>query len=387
MDDEAENGNAAHWSYKGIQHEANMDRWLKSVRYNLEHPSTASAEELPQPPDKDIFVFTPTGELRILPKGATVLDFAFNIHSNIGVHCIGGRIGGKAVSIKDKLATGDVVEILTSKNQKPSSDWVNFVVSSKARTKIRQSLKEEEFKKAEEGKELLERRLKNWKLELPSDMLTEFMKKHHYENLHAFYSAVGDESLDINVIKAYIQDQAVRAAEAEAKEAEKEVEKKQEWTGTGGSSDDILVLNAKDLKGLDYKMAKCCNPVYGDDVFGFVTRDDGIKIHRMSCPNAARLITMYPYRIQKVRWAATPSSGSFQVGLRITADIEQSVLAKITEIISQFKASLRSLNVSEDQRNGTNEITIMLAVPSNMELDKITSQLKIQKHILKVRRV
>jgi len=385
MDENAEKGNASHWSYKGIKRDEEMDGWLKSVRDNLERPIDTTSEELPQPPDKDIFVFTPSGELRILPKGATVLDFAFNIHSNIGAHCTGGRISGKAVSIKDKLATGDVVEVLTNKNQKPSADWVNFVVSSKARNKIRQCLREEEFKKAEDGKELLGRRLKNWKLEFPDEMQSEFMKKRHFDSIHAFYSAIGDGTVDVNDIKAYIQSYDEMLAEAASREAEKEAAAKKSWKGEG-STDDILVINAKDLKGLDYKMSKCCNPVYGDDVFGFVTRDAGIKVHRISCPNAARLINLYPYRIQKIRWASTPSSGSFQAALRITSDMEESVISKVTEIISQFKASVRSLNVSEDQRNGTSELTIRLAVPSNTELDKIISQVKTQKHVLKVRR-
>ena len=179
MDYEAENGQAAHWAYKGVQHEANMDRWLKSVRYALEHPSETKPEDLPQPPSKEIFVFTPTGELRILSAGASVLDFAFNIHTNVGIHCTGGRVGGKAVSIREKLHTGDTVEIITSKNQRPNRDWLNYVVTSKARTKIKQELDAEERKLAANGRELLERRLKNWKLEWPDDLQQEYLKAHH----------------------------------------------------------------------------------------------------------------------------------------------------------------------------------------------------------------
>jgi GTP pyrophosphokinase len=153
------------------------------------------------------------------------------------------------------------------------------------------------------------------------------------------------------------------------------------------SKDDILVLNAKDVKGIDYKMAKCCNPVFGDDVFGFVTREAGIKIHRITCPNAARLLELYPYRIQKVKWADTPSSGSFQVALKIITDLESSVLNKVMEVVGQFKASIRSFNVNENQRAGTYEISMKLSVPSNLELDKVLSQLRIQKHVIKVSRV
>ncbi|MBR4756837.1 MAG: bifunctional (p)ppGpp synthetase/guanosine-3',5'-bis(diphosphate) 3'-pyrophosphohydrolase, partial [Bacteroidales bacterium] len=177
MDDEAENGQASHWSYKGVQHEEQLDKWLTSVRYALEHPSSGSPEDLPQPPSKDIFVFTPTGELRILSAGATVLDFAFNIHTGLGVRCIGARVNGKAVSIKEKLKTGDVVEIMSGKNQKPSQDWLSFVVTSKARSRIKRELDAEEYKKAAQGRELLGRRLKNWKLEFPDEMVSEYLKR------------------------------------------------------------------------------------------------------------------------------------------------------------------------------------------------------------------
>ena len=389
MDDEAENGQASHWSYKGIKHEAQLDKWLTSVRYALEHPHEGSPDELPQPPSKEIFVFTPSGELRILPTGATVLDFAFNIHSGLGVRCSGGRINGKAVSIREKLKTGDVVDIMSGKNQKPSSDWLSFVVTSKARNRIKQELNEEEYKKAAQGKELLGRRLKNWKLELTDEVLAELLKKLKYATLNSFYAAVAGGDVDVNDVKNYILDRDRLNAEAieAAKEAEAERlgARSAEW-GNRHSSDDILVLNARDLKGLDYKMSKCCHPVFGDDVLGFVTRTEGIKIHRISCPNAARLISAYPYRIQKVKWADSPTGGSFQSTLKIVTDNESSVIGQITEIVNTFKASLRTFNVSENNRGGTYEITMRISVPSNMELDKVISQIRILKHVTKVSR-
>ena len=389
MDDEAENGQASHWSYKGIKHEAQLDKWLTSVRYALEHPHEGSPDELPQPPSKEIFVFTPSGELRILPTGATVLDFAFNIHSGLGVRCSGGRINGKAVSIREKLKTGDVVDIMSGKNQKPSSDWLSFVVTSKARNRIKQELNEEEYKKAAQGKELLGRRLKNWKLELTDEVLAELLKKLKYATLNSFYAAVAGGDVDVNDVKNYILDRDRLNAEAieAAKEAEAERlgARSAEW-GNRHSSDDILVLNARDLKGLDYKMSKCCHPVFGDDVFGFVTRTEGIKIHRISCPNAARLISAYPYRIQKVKWADSPTGGSFQSTLKIVTDNESSVIGQITEIVNTFKASLRTFNVSENNCGGTYEITMRISVPSNMELDKVISQIRILKHVTKVSR-
>jgi GTP pyrophosphokinase len=383
MDDIAENGFASHWSYKGIKRQETLDTWLKSVRFALEHPDE-NKEDLPQPPSKEIFVFTPTGELRILAADSTVLDFAFGIHTNIGAHCVGAKVNGKAVSIKEKLATGDVVEILTAKNQHPTQDWMNWVVTAKARAKIKQAMAAQEQTRAVDGKELLERRLKNWKLELPDAMLTELRTKLNFSSLTAFYAAIGSETIDVNTVKDFILGEAERHAQsveaAEAVQASAKAQRHYE------SKDDILVLNAKNVKGIDYKMAKCCNPVFGDDVFGFVTREDGIKIHRITCPNAARLLEAYPYRIQKVRWADAPSSGSFQVALKIITDLEGSVLNKIMEVVGQFKASIRSFNVNENPRNGTYEIAVKLSVPSNLELDKVLSQLKLLKHVIKVNR-
>ncbi|MEE3465482.1 MAG: HD domain-containing protein [Candidatus Cryptobacteroides sp.] len=381
MDDVAENGFASHWSYKGIKREESLDTWLKSVRYALEHPGSDNPEDLPQPPDQEIFVFTPTGELRILSAGATVLDFAFGIHTNIGAHCVGARVNGKAVSIREKLHTGDVVEIQTSKNQHPAPDWINWVVTSKARSKVKQALAAQELSRAADGKEILERRLKNWKLELPDEMLTELRKKLNYPTLTGFYAAIGNETLDVNQVKDYILGEAERhAASVEAAEA---VMAQVRQRRASEAKDDILVLNAKNVKGLDYKMSKCCNPVFGDDVFGFVTRTDGIKIHRITCPNAARLLELYPYRIQKVKWADTPSSGTFQVGLKLVAD-EESASGRILETVGKFKASIRSFTVTDNPRNGTWEIAMKLSVPSNLELDKVLSQLRTVKHVVKV---
>lgn len=381
MDDVAENGFASHWAYKGIKREETMDTWLKSVRHALEHPGSEGAEDLPHPPSREIFVFTPTGELRILAAGSTVLDFAFGIHTNIGAHCVGARVNGKAVSIREKLSTGDVVEIQTSKNQRPNQDWLGWVVTSKARSKVKQALAAQELSRAADGKELLGRRLKNWKLELPDEMLTELRKKLNFPTLTGFYAAIGEGVLDVNTVKEFILGEDARhAASVEAAEA---VQAQAKVSRHSEARDDILVLNAKNVKGLDYKMSKCCNPVFGDDVFGFVTRTDGIKIHRITCPNAARLLEMFPYRIQKVKWAESPSSGSFQVGLRIVAD-EESASARILEVIGQFKASIRSLTVTENSRNGTWEIVMKISVPSNLELDKVLSQLRILKHVLKV---
>ena len=390
MDDMAESGLASHWSYKGIRHEETLDKWLTAVRKALESPLGSETDpmaayyedDVMELPTKEIFVFTPSGELRKLPAGATVLDFAFDIHTNLGIKCTGGRINGKAVRINEKLKTGDVVEIMSGKNQKPSPDWVNFVVTTKAKNKIRQKLSEAEFQKAADGKELLGRRLKNWKMELEHDVLAAILKKLQYKTINAFYAAVGEGVLDVadvkNLIHEITQNSAPTIPEAEKKNKNPIQEK---------GTDDILVIDAKNVKGIDYKMAKCCNPVFGDDVFGFVTRTEGIKIHRMSCPNAARLIEMYPYRIQKVKWSENPSSSNFQTGLRITAALEPSVINEIMDIVNSFRASIRMFNVVENDRQGTYEITMKLAVPSSLELDKVTSQIRNLRNVVKINRM
>ena len=390
MDDMAESGLASHWSYKGIRHEETLDKWLTAVRKALESPLGSEGDpmaayyedEIIDLQDKEIFVFTPSGELRKLPAGATVLDFAFDIHTNLGIKCTGGRVNGKAVRINEPLKTGDVVDIMSGKNQKPSPDWLNFVVTNKARNKIRQKLSEAEFQKAADGKELLGRRLKNWKMELDDEVLAAILKKLQYKTINAFYAAIGEEVLDVADIKNLILE-ITQGRTPTATEPEKRPKGVIEEKG----SDDILVIDAKNVKGIDYRMARCCNPVFGDDVFGFVTRTEGIKIHRMSCPNAARLIEMYPYRIQKVKWSETPSTGNFQTGLRISAALEPSVINEIMDIVNSFRASIRMFNVVENDRQGTYEITMKIAVPSSLELDKVTSQIRNLKNIVKISRM
>lgn len=392
MDDMAENGLASHWSYKGIKHEATLDKWLAAVRKALESPLGSDTDpmaayyedEVHEIPTKEVFVFTPSGELRKLPAGATVLDFAFDIHTNLGTRCTGGKINGKAVRINERLNTGDVVEIMSGKNQKPSSDWLNIVVTNKARNKIRQKLSEVEFKKAADGKELLGRRLKNWKLELEDEVMAAILKKFQFKTINAFYAAIGDGTLDVATVKNVILEMNQGTSEQPQLP---EPEKKTKSIVQEKGNDDILVIDAKNVKGIDYRMAKCCNPVFGDDVFGFVTRTEGIKIHRISCPNASRLMDMYPYRIQKVKWSETPNSGNFQAGLRVIAALEPHVINDIMDIVNSFRASLRMFNVSENDRQGTYDISMKIAVPSNLELDKVISMIRNLRNVIKINRI
>ena len=254
MDDMAESGLASHWSYKGIRHEATLDKWLTAVRKALENPLGSEGDpmaayyedELMEMPTKEVFVFTPSGELRKLPAGATVLDFAFDIHTNLGVKCTGGKVNGKAVRINEKLKTGDVVEIMSGKNQKPSQDWLNIVVSNKARNKIRQKLSEAEFKKAADGKELLNRRLKNWKMEIDDETMATIMKKLPYKTLNAFYAAIGEGELDVAEVKNMVNE--IRNVETPAGQAEPEKKAGGVLKERSNNNDDILVIDAKNVK-------------------------------------------------------------------------------------------------------------------------------------------
>lgn len=305
MDEVAESGLASHWSYKGIKKEATLDSWLTSVRSILEGKSTLNefySDEEEATVNNDIFVFTPSGELRKLPAGATVLDFAFEIHTNVGIKCTGGLVNGRSVPIREQLKTGDYVEILKGKNQKPSADWLNYVVSSKARNKIKQFIKEEEYQKANEGKEILASKCKKWKFEIQDEDLAALMKKYRMKTLNSFYEAIGDMRIDPLDVKKFVEFRH----EAHRVDIQSGVPQDSSDTAEKDSNakeSDVLIVDASNVKNLDYKFAKCCQPVYGDDIFGFVTRLDGIKIHKISCPNAARLLDEYPYRILKTRWS------------------------------------------------------------------------------------
>ena len=369
MDEIAERGNAAHWAYKGISRDEVLDSWLANVRTMLESPESKQDVALNEFKFDEIFVFTPNEDLRSLPAGATVLDFAFDIHSNMGLKCTAGKVNGKIVPIREKLKTGDVVEIITNRNQKPSGDWLNFVVTGKARSKIRQKLKEEEFKLASAGREMLDRRLKNSKLELPDEMLNRITKKFNYKTINEFYAAVGNGTVDFSQVKDYIM------AGPEGPKAPT-IDDKAEEESHGGSGEYLIIGDG--LSGVDYKMAKCCNPVFGDKVFGFVTVNGGIKIHRMSCPNAARLIENYPYRIQKVKWRESGGVATFQTGLRVVIS-DYSVGDKVLASISAFNVSVRSFKIVPSQKRGEEGlfvVTSRLAVPSNKELDKVIQTLK-----------
>ena len=296
MDEVAEKGLAAHWKYKGIKSESGMDEWLKSIREILENPELNAVDFMDEFKlnlyDKEVFVFTPNGDLHKLPKGATALDFAFSIHSALGCRCVGAKVNGKNMTLKYVLNNGDQVEVLTSPTQKPNPAWLNIVTTSKAKNKIRQALKEVEFKDAEIGRETLVRRFKNWKIDLDDGKISRLAKKKGFKTVSDFYQEIAHENLDMHVVRdAYLDlDKPTITEQTETRKAET-FSKEPEFANIS-TKEDVLVIG-QDLKNVDFKLAKCCNPIYGDDVFGFVAVAGGIKIHRTDCPNAPQMIARF----------------------------------------------------------------------------------------------
>ena len=382
MDMVAEYGVAAHWAYKGMRNEEVLNDWLGNVRKRLQNP----AEEFRSGEDADLFkpneiyVFTPSGDLKRLPAESTVLDFAFEVHTNVGLKCTGGRVNGKMSQVRDILNTGDVVEILTSKNQKPSRDWLNFVVSGKAKNKIRQKLREEAGIQDAAGREILERRLKNWKTELTPDDTARLLKKFKIKQISDFYAAIAREDIPLQEIKSFLTQEEPAKEEKTAKPSPEPLTAEKEEGHTRYGEGDYLVIDDS-FGRIKYKLAKCCNPVIGDPVFGFVTIKEGIKIHRMSCPNAARLMEQYPYRIQKVRWRNTVTSAVFQVGIRVTAYEEIGLAGEIGEVMRNLSLNMRSYTFSG--HGGKVVGRLQVAVNSNKQVDLLLFHLRKIRGIIK----
>ena len=349
MDEIAERGLAAHWKYKGIKGENGVDQWLSNIREVLENNS--SPNELMKDFQMDlyneeIFVFTPNGDLHKLPKGATVLDFAFMIHSRLGTKCIGAKINNKNVKITHKLNSGDQIEILTSPQQTPKHDWLNIVCTSKARIKIKQSLKELEHKDAEFGKELLFRRFKNRKKEISEGILMRMIKKLGYKTMTSFYYSLAKEELDINRFIEQYNEMEYLDENPQLSENRTAENFTQHASGNdeADSKDNVLVIE-KNLKDVEYKLAKCCNPIYGDEVFGFVSIQGGIKIHRVDCSNAKEMQQRYPYRIVKAKWSGN-YGGQYSITLKVIGNDDIGIVTNITSVISKEKSlSLRAISI------------------------------------------
>ncbi|MBQ8581213.1 MAG: bifunctional (p)ppGpp synthetase/guanosine-3',5'-bis(diphosphate) 3'-pyrophosphohydrolase [Alistipes sp.] len=374
MDEVAERGIAAHWRYKGVQQGGETsEQWLSRLRAALEETTHQLAQRFDaKPASGEIFVFTPNGDLRKLPEGACVLDFAFDIHSNLGAICSGGKVNNRSVPIREVLHNGDIVEILTQKNQTPKADWLSFVVTSKAKNKIKAYMREEQAKHTRMGREELERKLKNWKLPLTVDEAVNYLSKHYKLRLGTeVYALIATGKLDFLSIKDILNRHLSGEAEEERRAAAAEIERQKQALAaekaerrekSESRSTDALIID-DDISKIQYKLAKCCNPIKGDDVFGFITINAGITIHRTDCPNAKRMKENYPYRIIDARWRQN-SDGAFRVTIRVVAADTTGMANHITEVISrELKLNIRSMSF-ELGKGGIVSGTIAVEVPS-----------------------
>ncbi len=387
MDLVAEKGLAAHWRYKGIKSEGDLDSWMNNVRDILETadgPMELMKNFKMDLYDKEVFVFTPRGDLHRLPLGATVLDFAFAIHTKIGCACVGGKVNGRNRKLTHKLRSGDTVEIITAPGQKPKQDWLSIVVTSKARNKIRQTLNETANRSAEYGRELLQRRCKNRKIELEESVLMRAIKKLGFKTVTDFYKSVADEETDVNDVIATCELIANGDRKnAEEKKSAEEFELADPSERLAESSDDILVIG-DNIKGLNYRLSKCCNPIFGDDVFGFVSAEGVVKIHRHDCPNAAHIRERYPYRVIRTRWSGK-AGNQFAATIRIVGQDDIGIVTNITSIINKEKdISLR--NISIESHDGIFSGFLVLGVNDTQALSGIIKKIKTVKGVKDVQR-
>lgn len=389
MDEIAERGLAAHWKYKGIKAENGLDEFMNTVREALESKESSSVDLMRDLKldlyAHEIYVFTPQGELIKLPKGATVLDFAFSIHSKLGSKCVSARVNGRNVSIKYELKNGDQVEVVTSPAQSPKRDWLTFVTTSKARVKIKQALREEAAKSAEFAKELLQRRFKNRKIEVEEATLMRLIKKKGFKTVTDFYIEIAEERLDINTVI----DEYMELSRKESEPADHtDVRSAGNYVTTTemeeiSTRQDVLVID-KNLTGIEYKLAKCCNPIYGDNVFGFVSTQ-GIKIHRMDCPNAQEMFSRFGYRIVKAKWSGKSGAG-YAITLRVVGRDDIGIVTNITSVISKESGvTLRSFNI--DSVDGLFQGNFTVLLKDTTVLNTLTKKINGVKGVKSVERL
>lgn len=383
MDEIAEKGLAAHFLYKGVKGEGGLETWLTKMREILESSDKEDTAFLDQVRSglytDEVFVFTPKGDLRQLPAGATVLDFAFDIHTAVGASCVGGKVNGKNVTIRYVLQNGDHVDIIRSKNQKPKQDWLSFVVTNKARTKIKQVLNEEKVKAAAEGKEILLRRLKNWKIQYGDTLIQKLINHYNLKTAQDLYFQIESGKIELLEIKeVLLKDESPAQSEPAAFPTEKDIKEIQEHQYS-----DFLVIEDR-VEGLDYKLSKCCNPVFGDSIFGFVTIFEGIKIHRRGCPNAHNMMSRYPYRVVSAKWTKTKAAPSFVASVKITGAEDIGMVNKIADVLAANNVTIRSFNYKMD--DGQFEGMLHIMVPNNDMLHGVMRKIQSIKGIFKVTR-
>ena len=391
MDEIAERGVAAHWRYKGVKGETGLDEWLTNIRSMLENAEGMEAMDQFKMDlyEDEVFVFTPRGDLFKFPVGATVLDFAYHIHSKIGNQCTGGRINGRVVSIRQLLKSGDQVEILTSSSQKPRQEWLTIVKTSRAKSKIRLALKETQVKEGLFAKEMLERKFKNRKIEQEESTMFHVIKKMGFKEVSDFYKQIADGTLDVNaVIEKYIEvrdgEKTITGDNQARSASEFELDDSKIPGLNQGLSDDTLVID-RNLKGLDYQLARCCQPIYGDPIFGFVTINGGIKIHRQNCPNAPELRRRYGYRVVKARWSGKGAS-QYSITLRVIGNDDIGIVNNLTSIISKDeRLVLRSINI--DSHDGLFSGNLVVMLEDTSRLEQLIKKLRTVKGVKQVERI
>ena len=391
MDEIAERGVAAHWRYKGVKSESGLDDWLTGIRSMLETSDGMEAMDQFKMDlyEDEVFVFTPKGDLFKFPKGATVLDFAYHIHSKVGSACTGARINGKVVTLRQELQSGDQVEIMTSSNQKPKQDWLNIAKTSRAKSKIRLALKETQVKEGLFAKETLERKFKNRKLEMEDSVMQVLIRKLGFKEVSDFYRQVANGELDVNtIIERYVElqqgDQPVTGNNVAQTAADFVLDDSKLPTANAKLADDVLVID-RNLKGIDYQLARCCQPIYGDKVFGFVTINGGIKIHREDCPNAPELRKRFGYRIVKAKWSGKGTS-QYAITLRIIGNDDIGIVNNLTNIISRDeKLVLRSINIDSHDGLFSGNLTIM--IDNNTRLEALIKKLRTVRGVKQVERI
>ena len=389
MDEIAEKGLAAHWRYKGIKGESGIDEWLSNIRAALENNDDLQLMDQFKMGlyEDEVFVFTPKGELLKFPKGANILDFAYRIHSGIGNKCVGGKINGKNVSFRAELKSGDEVEVVTQSNQTPKQEWINIVKTPRAKAKIKLALKDTIAKDTVYARELLERRLKNRKIEFEESTMMHLIKRMGFKVATDFYKQIADEKLDVNeVIEKYVEvrdyDQNLNTPQITRSATEFSYDNPDEEIAR--NNDDVLVID-RNLKGVDYSLAKCCQPIYGDPVFGFVTVSGGIKIHRTSCPNAPELRKRFGYRIVKARWSGK-SAGQYSITIKVVGNDDLGIVNNITSIISkEEKIVMRSINI--DSHDSLFDGTIVVQLEDVSKLEALMKKLRTVKGVKQVSRL
>jgi len=386
MDEIAEKGFAAHWRYKGGKDSPDLSKWLSGIREILENPDLNIVDFIDQFSlniySNETFVFTPKGDLKKMPAGSTLLDFAYEIHSHIGDKCVGGKVNGKKVTLKYKLKNGDQVAVDTSNNQKPKIDWLDFLVSSKAISRVKASLNAEKKVLADHGREILARKFKNWKLELTDEALRKILKKYNFKLAIDLYCEIADGKIDPLDIKSIFTEKTDE--DNVARKIEDLLPQEEAQSLNINTSEDYLIID-ENLKNVNYNLAPCCNPVFGDPVFGFVTIKNGIKIHRTNCPNAPQMKEKFPYRVIKAKWKKTQNQGAFLTTLHITGADEPVIVSELSHIIAKDTgAHLRAMNI--DASKGKFDGIMKITVYNTEHLDFLIHKMKKVKGVISVTR-